>query len=145
MDLGLVGSNVVVTGGSKGLGRAIAAEFAAEGANLTICSRNARELEGTAADLVSQAGGAAKVTALRCDVTDPDQVTDFIGAAAAAMGGIDVLVKHAGAARPGRFTPLTDEDWRADIDVKLMSQIRCTRAALPHLRRSSVPDRKSVV
>ncbi|MGE5287615.1 MAG: SDR family oxidoreductase [Micromonosporaceae bacterium] len=139
MDLGLAGSNVVVTGGSKGLGRAIAAEFAAEGANLTICSRNARELEGTAADLISQAGGAAKVTALRCDVTDPDQVTDFIGAAAAAMGGIDVLVNNAGAARPGRFTTLTDEDWRADIDVKLMSQIRCTRAALPHLRRSSVP------
>jgi NAD(P)-dependent dehydrogenase (short-subunit alcohol dehydrogenase family) len=55
------------------------------------------------------------------------------------MGGIDVLVNNAGAARPGRFTTLTDEDWRADIDVKLMSQIRCTRAALPHLRRSSVP------
>ena len=71
-----------------------------------------------------------------CDVTVPDQVTEFVESAAAAMGGLDILVNNAGGARPGQFGTLTDDDWHADIEVKLFSQIRCTRAALPHLRRS---------
>jgi 3-oxoacyl-[acyl-carrier protein] reductase len=138
MDLGLTGRRAVVTGGSKGLGRAIAAELLAEGADVTICARTASELNATAADLARQAG-TAKVTAFTCDVTDPDQVSEFISAAAAAMGGVDILVNNAGGARPGQFATLTDEDWRDDIDVKLMSQVRCTRAALPYLRASSAP------
>jgi len=55
------------------------------------------------------------------------------------MGGLDILVNNAGGARPGRFGTLTDEDWHTDIDTKLLSQIRCTRAALPHLRQSKAP------
>ncbi len=105
---------------------------------MTICSRHPGELDAAAAELVKQmpdgAGGA--VRAMPCDVTDPGQVTEFIEAAAAAMGGLDILVNNAGAARPGQFATLTDDDWHADIDTKLFSQIRCTRAALPHLRRS---------
>jgi 3-oxoacyl-[acyl-carrier protein] reductase len=138
MDLGLTGRRAVVTGGSKGLGRAIAAELLAEGADVTICARTTRELDATAGELARQAG-AAKVTAFACDVTDPDQVSEFISAAAAVMGGVDILVNNAGGARPGQFATLTDEDWREDIDVKLMSQIRCTRAALPYLRASHAP------
>ena len=69
--------------------------------------------------------------AARCDVTDPAQVSAFMAAAAAAMGGVDILVNNAGGARPGRFESLTDADWHEDIEVKLFSQIRCTRAALP--------------
>ena len=133
MDLGLRGRRAIVTGGSKGLGRAIAAELLAEGASVVICSRNAAELEATAAEL----GGA--VTALPCDVTDPAQVESFIAAATAALGGADILVNNAGAARPGRFDTLTDDDWHGDIEVKLFSQIRCIRAALPHLRQSPAP------
>ena len=141
MDLGLSGRRAIVTGGSKGLGRAIAAELLAEGAQVTICSRQAGELDATAAALRESAGsGPAPVTGLRCDVTDPDQVTSFIDAAASAMGGgIDILVNNAGGARPGRFASLTDTDWHEDAEVKLMSQIRCTRAALPRLRRSAAP------
>ena len=101
MDLGLRGRRAIVTGGSKGLGRAIAAELLAEGASVVICSRNAAELEATAAEL----GGA--VTALPCDVTDPAQVESFMTAATAALGGADILVNNAGAARPGR-----PEDYR---------------------------------
>jgi NAD(P)-dependent dehydrogenase (short-subunit alcohol dehydrogenase family) len=81
-------------------------------------------------------GGSGQVTAMVCDVTAPDQVAAFIDAAAEAMGGLDILVNNAGGARPGQFGTLTDEDWHADIEVKLFSQIRCTRVALPHLRRS---------
>ena len=136
MDLGLRGRRAIVTGGSKGLGKAIAAELAAEDAAVVICSRNAAELDETAAEL---AAVGRKVTAMPCDVTDAAQVESFIAAAAAALGGIDVLVNNAGAAHPGRFTTLTDDDWHDDIEVKLFSQIRSTRAALPHLRQSPAP------
>ncbi len=138
MDLGLAGRRAIVTGGSKGLGKAIAAELLAEGAQVAICARNAGELDATADELRKEGG---TVVALRCDVTDPDQVTEFIGAAAAALdgGGIDILVNNAGGARPGRFASLTDADWQEDFEVKALSQIRCTRAALPWLRQSPAP------
>ena len=136
MDLGLRGRRAIVTGGSKGLGQAIAAELLAEGAAVAICSRHKAELDETAAELAASGGS---VTALPCDVTDPGQVESFIAAAAAALGGTDILVNNAGAARPGRFAALTDDDWHGDIEVKLFSQIRCTRAALPHLRQSTAP------
>jgi 3-oxoacyl-[acyl-carrier protein] reductase len=134
MELGLVGRRALVTGGSKGLGRAIAAELLAEGATVVICARHADELEATAAELRQGA-----VLALPCDVTDPSQVTALVDAAASAMGGLDILVNNAGGARPGRFAALTDDDWHEDIEVKLFSQIRCSRAALPHLRGSAAP------
>jgi NAD(P)-dependent dehydrogenase (short-subunit alcohol dehydrogenase family) len=138
MELGLAGRRAIVTGGSKGIGKAIAAEFVAEGAAVAICSRHAGELDETAAELLKQAGGeaAGRVHAMVCDVTDPGQVTSFTEAAVAALGGLDILVNNAGGARPGQFGTLTDSDWQTDIETKLFSQIRCTRAALPHLRRS---------
>ena len=139
MDLGLAGRRAVVTGGSKGLGLAIAAELLAEGAAVAICSRHAAELDDAAAALAKQAGDSAQVVALACDVTDPEQVTAFVDGAAAALGGVDILVNNAGGARPGRFAALTDDDWQADTEVKLFSQIRCIRAALPHLRESAAP------
>jgi 3-oxoacyl-[acyl-carrier protein] reductase len=140
MDLGLAGRRAIVTGGSKGLGKAIAAELLAEGSAVSICSRNAAELDETAALLKEQAGDqAAPVYAMTCDVTDPDQVAGFVSAAAERMGGVDILVNNAGGARPGRFATLTDADWQADIEVKLFSQIRCIRATLPELRRSAAP------
>jgi NAD(P)-dependent dehydrogenase (short-subunit alcohol dehydrogenase family) len=153
MELGLAGRRAIVTGGSKGIGRAIAGELLAEGAAVTICSRHAEELETAAAELMKDAaapelvnqvsadaaGAAWTVLAMPCDVTEPGQVTEFIDAATAAMGGLDILVNNAGAARPGQFAMLTDDDWHTDIETKLFSQIRCTRAALPHLRQSSAP------
>jgi NAD(P)-dependent dehydrogenase (short-subunit alcohol dehydrogenase family) len=137
MELGLSGRRAVVTGGSKGIGLAVARELAAEGASVAICSRNEAELAQAAAHIATVSSrGAEGVHHRVADVSDPDQVNDFIGAMAAAMGGIDILVNNAGGARPGNFESLTDEDWHRDLDVKLFSQIRCVRAALPHLRRS---------
>jgi len=141
VELGLAGRRAVVTGGSKGIGKAIAGELMGEGAAVTICSRHPDELGATAAELMKQAASetAGTVLAMPCDVTDPGQVTEFVDAASAAMGGIDILVNNAGAARPGQFATLTDDDWHTDIETKLFSQIRCTRAALPHLRESGAP------
>jgi 3-oxoacyl-[acyl-carrier protein] reductase len=136
MELGLTGRRAVVTGGSKGIGLAVAAELAREGAAVSICARNAEEVAAAAGQL---RGLGDTVHDQVVDVTDPDQVTGYITGAADALGGIDILVNNAGAAHPGTFATLTDEDWHGDLDVKLFSQIRCTRAALPHLRQSSAP------
>lgn len=131
MDLGLRGRRAVITGGSKGIGLRVAQELAAEGAAVAICSRNGDELAAAAATIAD-----VQVFSQVTDVTQPAEVTSFIDAAAEALGGIDILVNNAGGARPGNFETLSDEDWQHDLDVKLFSQIRCVRAALPHLRRS---------
>jgi 3-oxoacyl-[acyl-carrier protein] reductase len=125
--LGLEGRRGLVTGGSKGLGEAIAQELVAEGARVAICSRNEREVVATA----EQIGAAYAQTA---DVTDPEEVQDFVARSAEALGGIDFLVNNAGGAHPGTFETLTDENWVADLDVKLFSLIRCSREVLPHMR-----------
>ena len=131
MDLGLAGKKAIVTGASKGLGRAIAAELAGEGADLAICARHGEELETAAREL--RASGRA-VHARVTDVTVPDQIKDFVARSAEALGGIDILVNNAGGARPGTFDTLTDEDWKADLDVKLFSMLRFSREVLPHMR-----------
>lgn len=133
MELHLRGRRALVTGGSKGIGFAVARELAAEGANVAICARTAAEVEDAAAQLREM---RVSVHAQTADVTDAAQVDDLVGRSAAALGGLDILVNNAGAARPGNFESLSDADWHADLDVKLFSQIRCTRAALPHLRAS---------
>jgi NAD(P)-dependent dehydrogenase (short-subunit alcohol dehydrogenase family) len=130
MELGLAGRRAIVTGGSKGLGFAIAQELVGEGARVAICSRSEEEVNAAAAKL----GG--DVYAQRADVTDPEQIRDFVTRAADALGGIDALVNNAGRAHPGTFETLTDEDWLADLDVKLLSMIRCSREVLPHLREA---------
>ena len=136
MELGLAGRRAVVTGGSKGIGLAVAHELALEGVDLSICARGMEELE-SAADALRAHGHDVQASVL--DVTDHHGVDEYVGASAASMGGIDILVNNAGAAHPGTFETLSDEAWQADIDVKLFSQIRCSRAALPHLRASRAP------
>ncbi len=138
MDLGLRGRRAVVTGGTKGIGRAVAAELLAEGADVAFCARDGAEVAATEKELSADAGDA-KVLGSVADVTDADAVQQFIGSAADELGGIDILVNNAGAAHPGNFESLSDEDWQADLDVKLFSQIRCIRVALPHLRESGAP------
>jgi NAD(P)-dependent dehydrogenase (short-subunit alcohol dehydrogenase family) len=125
--LGLEGKRGLVTGGSKGLGEAIARELVGEGARVAICSRNEAEVRATAAEVGAEHAQAA-------DVTDPEQVRDVVARTAEVLGGIDFLVNNAGGAHPGTFETLTDEDWVADLDVKLFSLIRCSREVLPHLR-----------
>ncbi len=131
MNLGLEGKRGIVTGASKGLGRAIAEELVAEGAAVAICARHEDEIT-EAAEALRSAGGT--VHAQVADVTVPEQIDDLVARSAEALGGLDFLVNNAGRAHPGTFETLSDSDWRADLDVKLFSQIRCSRAVLPHLR-----------
>ena len=131
MELGLQGKKAIVTGASRGLGRAIALELAGEGCDLAVCARGESDL----ADAVGEFERAGvRVFSQVVDVTATSDVVEFVGGAAASLGGIDILVNNAGAATPGNFGSLTDKAWQADIDVKLFSMIRCSREALPHMR-----------
>ena len=131
MDLGLTGKRAIVTGATRGLGRAIAEELLREGAGVAICSRHQDEVRNAADELRL---GGLDVFAQAADVTDPDQITAFVAAAAEALGAIDILINNAGRAHPGTFEALSDDDWRTDLDVKLFSMIRFTREVLPHMR-----------
>ena len=134
MELGIAGRRALVTGGSKGLGFAIAEELVREGVHVAICSRSEEEVQA-AAERLREAGST--VFAARADVSDADDVRSFVGAAAEALGGVDFLVNNAGRARPGTFATLTDEDWEADLGVKLYSLVRMSREVLPHLRAAA--------
>jgi 3-oxoacyl-[acyl-carrier protein] reductase len=133
MDLGLNGRRALVTGASKGIGRAIARELASEGADLAICARGIEPLRAAAAELRAR---GVRVFASAVDVTDGPAVAAFVEAAAAELGGLDILVNNAGSALPGSFEEVEETRWRADLEVKLFAAMRCVRAALPHLKRS---------
>jgi NAD(P)-dependent dehydrogenase (short-subunit alcohol dehydrogenase family) len=133
MDLNLTGRRAVVTGASKGIGRAVSLALADEGVGLALCARDGGPLAEVAREIE---GRGVPVHAAQADVTNESDVARFIRDAAAALGGIDILVNNAGGAIPGDFFSLTDEQWQADIDIKLFSIIRCIRAAHPYLKES---------
>jgi len=137
MELGLKGRRALITGASKGIGKAIAVELAVEGVDLALCARGEVALRATAEQLRQQTG--VKVFALAADVTDAAAIQSFVEAAVAALGGLDIVVNNAGSALPGTFEEVDEARWRADLDVKLFAAQRCARAALPYLKRSSQP------
>ncbi len=123
----------VITGGSKGIGLAIAEAFAAAGYNVVIAGRDEAALADAGKRLSSSSAG---VMASRTDVRDAAAVQRMIDEAAERFGGIDVLVNNAGV---GRFAPVDEmslDDWHTVIDTNLNAVFYCTKAALPHLRKS---------
>jgi 3-oxoacyl-[acyl-carrier protein] reductase len=126
MQLDFRAKRVVVAGGSRGIGRSIAMGFAAAGADVSICARRADSL-ALARDELASLGG--KVHAGTCDLADADAVAAYVGAAAQALGGIDILVNNASG-----FGISDDETgWEASIAVDLLGTVRASRAALPHI------------
>lgn len=134
MDLQLKGKIAVITGASKGIGRAIALELVREGANVAICARNSAALADAAEEIAREAPGAGRVLAIPADVTNASDVKGLFERVAGHFGRLDILVNNAGRPTAGRFSELTDADWAADLGGKLFSQIRCCRAAIPLLR-----------
>ena len=132
MDLGLTGRVAVVTGASRGLGKAIAKSLAQEGCDLTICARGTDALEEAAAELRSL---GATVQAIALDLTDQGEPERLIAAAAEEHGGLDVVVNNVGGNRRGTVEESTDEDWDDIIRLNFMTHLGCARAAVPHLRR----------
>ena len=131
MDLGLKDRVVMLTGASRGIGRAAAAAFAAEGARLAVCSRQGEELR---AALKADGLPEDRLLALQADVGQAAGADAFVRATLDRFGTVDVLVNNAGAGLPAAFEDLPDDRWHAVLDQNLWSVIRVTRAVLPAMK-----------
>jgi NAD(P)-dependent dehydrogenase (short-subunit alcohol dehydrogenase family) len=134
VDLGLGDATVVVGGGTKGMGRAAAECFAAEGARVAVLARGAAGLDATVARL--RALGSPDPLALSADLTDPASVDDAFAVVRDRWGALNVLVNAAGPVEVGirAFEDLDDSEWMATFDIGTLSAVRSVRAALPLLR-----------
>jgi 3-oxoacyl-[acyl-carrier protein] reductase len=134
MDLKLKDKVAIVTGASRGIGRAIVRTLAAEGMRLTLVARSREMLDELAASLQTESIVQA------VDLRDPATPAQVVAATVARFGGVDVLVNNAGATARGDFLELSDEQWADGFALKLLGAMRCCRAAWPHLatRRGSI-------
>ncbi|HSB78647.1 MAG TPA: SDR family oxidoreductase [Candidatus Methylomirabilis sp.] len=134
MDLGIANRVAIVTGGSRGIGRAVAERLCREGASVAVCARSRESLEETQHALEALKGG--RVLTVEADLTEPAAAGRVVDATAAAWGRIDILVNNAGAARGIPFDELTQELWLENLQLKLFGYLRLARLVLPHLRRN---------
>src|ERR1700753_1376625 len=130
MDLHLNDQVVLVTGGTDGLGAALADRLVEEGARVAVCGRDSRRLASTEQRL-RDAGGDA--LAVQADVTSPDDLERFVDAAVARWGRVDGLVNNAGKSAAGRIDQVSDDEWIADLNLKVLAAVRATRLTVPHL------------
>jgi 3-oxoacyl-[acyl-carrier protein] reductase len=131
MELHLAGKVAIVTGASRGIGRAIAEQLAAEGVQLVLAARSAETLQQVATACNGQA------VIFPADLRDPQAPQRLIDFAIERFGTIDLLVNNAGATRRGDFLQLSEADWEDGFALKFFSTVRCSRAAWPHLVRST--------
>ena len=136
MDLELAGRVAIVTGGSRGIGRAIAQELAREGVDVAVCARHRESLDETANALAKATG--RRIVPIVADTTDWESVTRFVEATLAQLGRIDILVNNA--STPGGLVrgALVEADERAlleDINTKVVGYLRCAKAVVPHMQQ----------
>src|SRR5213594_2907507 len=137
MDLGLQGKRAIVTGGSLGIGKAIARELAREGADVAIVARTKDQLEATARELATETG--RRIIPLVADVTSKAQVDAMVAQAAAQLGGLHILVNSGSppggsATATGPIETVVDEDLLHDFNVKYVGALLCARAVIPYLK-----------
>lgn len=133
MELSLGGKIAIVTGGSKGIGRATALALALEGVDIAICARGVKDLEDAAAEIRSKTG--RKVVPVRADMGLPEDISRMVNTAVAELGGVDILINNAVTSAAAPFMELTDEDWLAHINIKVMGYVRCSREVIPHMQK----------
>lgn len=135
----IAGKTAIVTGAASGMGRATAALFAHEGANVVLADRSADQLAEAAEEIASAVPGATLLTA-ETDVSRTEDLDRLVDATVAEFGGIDILVNNAGVSRRNSITEESDEDfertWQEVLDINLTAHVRLVRRALPHLKAS---------
>jgi NAD(P)-dependent dehydrogenase (short-subunit alcohol dehydrogenase family) len=129
MDLGLKDKIAIVTGGSKGIGRAVAMAFLAEGMRVLVCARGQQDLDETVAAAGPNAAG--RIIAAAADLTQPDAIEAVVERCRREFGGVDILVNNAGSTRPGEFLKLSDEAWMEDWSLKFFGYVRMAREVIP--------------
>jgi NAD(P)-dependent dehydrogenase (short-subunit alcohol dehydrogenase family) len=132
MDLQLSGTRVLVTGGTRGIGRAVVEAFLAEGAHVAFCARNPDEVAQTEQALSDR----GTVSGAAVDVGDAEALAGWVARSADSFGGLDVVVANVSALA----IPDTEENWQTSLNVDLMHTVRLVRAAMPHLERSESPS-----
>jgi 3-oxoacyl-[acyl-carrier protein] reductase len=133
MELGLKDKVVLITGGTRGIGADIARGFAEEGARVAICARTQADLEARSGEIARATG--ATVIGVPVDLSrrgEPERLVEHV---VSRFGRLDALVNSAGVAPGGNIEELTDDDWERGIQLKLLGLVRCTRAAIPVMRR----------
>jgi NAD(P)-dependent dehydrogenase (short-subunit alcohol dehydrogenase family) len=133
MDTGLKGKVALVSGGSTGLGAAVAKRLAAEGARVVICARDANRVAATAESIQRETG--SEVRGIRADCSRDLDVKNLVEATVSELGGVDILVNSLAGPKAAEFFDLTDQDWMDSLNLKLMGQIRCARAVFPHMAK----------
>lgn len=131
MDLGLEGKVAIVTGSSRGIGRAIAGSLAAERAKVVLVARGRERLEAAEKELAAN----TEVLALELDMTASDAGEEVVARTIERFGRLDVLVNNVGGNRRKPFAETTDEDWAEIVELNVMSHLRAARAAIPPMRR----------
>ena len=132
MNLNLQGKAVLITGGSKGIGKAIAMALASEGARVAICARDERILQQAAEDIQNQT--KSEILAVKANVTRLNDIRRFIATAEKKFHRVDILINNAGGAHVGGISAITDEDWESHIQLKLLGYIRAAREVIPSMR-----------
>jgi 3-oxoacyl-[acyl-carrier protein] reductase len=135
VDTSLTGRTALITGGSLGLGKAMAASFYEAGAQVAIVARRPGPLDDAVAEISAGPGGA--IAGFVCDVSDVQSIADAHSAVTAQFGDVDILVNNAGQSATKPFLEISDEDWQQDIDLKLMAAVRMTRLVWPHMQAQS--------
>ena len=132
MDLGLKGLNVIVTGGSKGIGRRCAEYFASEGANVSICARDKATVNATLADLSKN---DIKAFGMAIDVGSKSDLESWVSESAKALGGVDIVVANVSALA----VEDNEEAWYKEFEIDMMHTVRLVNSTLPHLEKSKTP------
>ena len=133
MDLGLNGKVAIVAASSKGLGKASALALAREGARLTLCARTEADLQAAAGEIRGETD--ADVLTVAADLTKAEGIQSVVGATVERFGGVDILVNNSGGPRIGKFTDLSDDDWRQALEVVTLNFVRFVREVTPHMRK----------
>ena len=133
----LQGRNALVTGGSQGLGEAIAEHFLREGANVLICAREASKLSATRERLLKSAGPGQKVLARPCDISSEKEVSELVAFALAEFGSLQILVNNAGVYGPmGPTETVSLAEWKRALDINLLGVLLPCRAVIPHFKKN---------
>ena len=136
MDLDLEGKVAIVTGGSKGIGKAIALELAKEGVDVAICARTLETLENTAKELAEKTG--RRIVPIVADTTKTEDVNNMINKVLSDLGKVDILVNNAamvGGQVRGTLDQAEEQDLIEDLDTKVVGYFRCIKAVAPHMQR----------